>query len=301
MSRAWSASTGRSYGRARVLKAWGLPRSTFYERRRPPLCLRPPARRGRKPPYSDEDLQAQIRRTIQESPFHEEGHRKAWARLRVGEVRRSMRSVPRLERENALLALHRQPKCVGPKYHDSTILAQRPTQIWGIDAAVRLTLDEVQAALSPVAHRGTVGCAGIQVARYFTECEVFKPTRKTLSEKPASFGENINSGIRLRRHRRKTAHELKLKESNHYRPTEGGEGLHQVHPSCHPETVALGETPGDAALPGRHSRNSSRAEQGHLQSHRPQAIFSPADCEQPFRHFSKLRNTVYEQPRAATA
>jgi hypothetical protein len=37
MSRARSASTGRSYGRARVLKAWGLPRSTFYERRRRPL------------------------------------------------------------------------------------------------------------------------------------------------------------------------------------------------------------------------------------------------------------------------
>jgi hypothetical protein len=70
MSRARSTSAGRSYGRARVLTAWGLPRSTFYERRRRPLFLRPPARRGPKTRYSDEDLLAEIRRTIQESPFH---------------------------------------------------------------------------------------------------------------------------------------------------------------------------------------------------------------------------------------
>jgi len=93
MSRARSASTGRTYGRARVLKAWGLPRSTFYERRRRPLCSRPPARRGPKTGYSDEDLLVEIRRTIQESPFHGEGHRKVWARLRVCEVRTSMRRV----------------------------------------------------------------------------------------------------------------------------------------------------------------------------------------------------------------
>ena len=82
MSRARSASTGRTYGLARVLKAWGLPRSTFYERRRRPLCPRPPARRGPKTRYSDDDLLVEIRRTIQESPFHGEGHRKVWARRR---------------------------------------------------------------------------------------------------------------------------------------------------------------------------------------------------------------------------
>ena len=68
MSRARSASTWRTYGRTRILKAWGLPRSTFYERRRRPLCPRLPARRGPKTRYSDEDLLAEIRRTIQERP-----------------------------------------------------------------------------------------------------------------------------------------------------------------------------------------------------------------------------------------
>lgn len=69
MSRARSASTGRFYGRARVLKAWGLPRSTFYHRRRRQASPRPPARRGPKTRYSDDQLLDEIRCTIQESPF----------------------------------------------------------------------------------------------------------------------------------------------------------------------------------------------------------------------------------------
>ena len=73
MSRTRSASTGRCYGRARVLKAWGLPRSTFYQRRRHGASLRLPARRGPKTHYTDEQLAGEIRRTIQTSPFHGEG------------------------------------------------------------------------------------------------------------------------------------------------------------------------------------------------------------------------------------
>ena len=111
-----------------MLKAWGLPRSTFYEQRRRPLCPRPPARRGPKTRYCDDDLLVEIRRTIQESPFHGEGHRKMWARLRMRGVRTSMRRVLRMMRENDLLALQRQPRPVGLKRHDGTTLAEWPTQ-----------------------------------------------------------------------------------------------------------------------------------------------------------------------------
>jgi hypothetical protein len=75
MSCARSASTGRVYGRARVLKAWGLPRSTFYHQRRQQASPRLPVRRGPKTRYTDEQLAGEIRRTIQESPFTGEGHR----------------------------------------------------------------------------------------------------------------------------------------------------------------------------------------------------------------------------------
>jgi hypothetical protein len=138
-----------------VLKAWGLPRSTFYERRRRLLCPRPPARRGPKTCYSDEELLAEIRRTFQESPFHGEGHRNVWARPRVREVRTSMRRVLRLMRENDLLAPQRQPRPVEPKRHDGTILAERPNQMWGIDATTGVTLDEGRVAIFAMVDHAT--------------------------------------------------------------------------------------------------------------------------------------------------
>jgi len=198
MSRARSASTGRTYGLARVLKAWGLPRSTFYERRRRPLCPRPPARRGPKTRYSDEDLLVEIRRTIQESPFHGEGHRKVWARLRVREVRTSMRRVLRLMRENGLLAPQRQPRPVEPKRHDGTILAERPNQMWGIDATVGFTLAEGRVAIFAMVDHATAECLGIHVAKRGTRFEALEPVRQAVREQFGGFAENIACGVRLR-------------------------------------------------------------------------------------------------------
>jgi len=59
---------------------------------------------GRGTNYTDEQLVAEIRRTIQVSPFHGEGHRKVWARLRHCDVRTSLRRVLRLMRQHQLLA-----------------------------------------------------------------------------------------------------------------------------------------------------------------------------------------------------
>ena len=144
MSRTRSASTGRCYGRARVLKAWGLPWSTFYQRRRCEASPRPPARRGPKTRYTDEQLIGEIRRTIQASPFHGEGHRKVWARLRLAGVRTSLRRVLRLMRQHELLAPQRQPQPVELKRHEGTIVAGRPNQMWGIDATAGFTLRDGQ-------------------------------------------------------------------------------------------------------------------------------------------------------------
>ena len=61
MSQAQSPSTGRTYGRARVLAVWGQPCSTFYarqQRARQPVASQ---RRGPKTKYSDAALLEQIR------------------------------------------------------------------------------------------------------------------------------------------------------------------------------------------------------------------------------------------------
>ena len=102
MSRAISPSSGKSYGLALVCRIWRTARATFYRHQAPPR-IEPPQRRGPVEPMPDAMLLAAIRAALTRSPFHGEGHRKIWARLRVAGVRTSKRRVLRLMRENDLL------------------------------------------------------------------------------------------------------------------------------------------------------------------------------------------------------
>ena len=111
MAATTSPTTGRRYGIAQVCRIWDVPRSSFYaDRRRADTTTTPvPAqRRGPKPRVSDDALLAAIRADLARSPWHGEGHRKVWARLRVMDgVRVARKRVLRLMRENALLSPHR--------------------------------------------------------------------------------------------------------------------------------------------------------------------------------------------------
>lgn len=198
MSRTRSASTRRCYGRARVLKAWGLSRSTFYQRRRHEVSPRPPARRGPKTRYTDDQLTGEIRRTIHESPFHGEGHRKIWARLRLAGVRTSLRRVLRLMRQHELLAPQRQPQPVEPKRHEGTIVAGRPNQMWGIDATAGFTLRDGQVAIFAMIDHCSACCLGIHVARRGTRFEALEPVRQAVREQFGGFREGIALGVKLR-------------------------------------------------------------------------------------------------------
>jgi hypothetical protein len=106
MSRAVSPSGEQPYGLARVLRTWKIPRSGFYARRKrihgPDPG--PRGRRGPDGPCDDATLLEHIRRDLQESPWHGEGHRKVWARLRLKGLRSSKVRVRRLMRENGGLA-----------------------------------------------------------------------------------------------------------------------------------------------------------------------------------------------------
>ncbi len=109
MSWTKSPSTGTPYGLARVLGAWGVPRSTYYwqrTRRHNPLEAR---KRGPKTAFSDKELTEQLRQEIAAAPFTGEGHRKFWARLRFAGVRTSKARVLRLMRDALLLDVSRGP------------------------------------------------------------------------------------------------------------------------------------------------------------------------------------------------
>src|SRR6187551_215424 len=86
MAAAISPTTGRRYGIAQVCRIWDVPRSSFYaDRRRADATTTPVPvqRRGPKAAVSDDALLAAIRADLARSPWHGEGHRKVWARLRV--------------------------------------------------------------------------------------------------------------------------------------------------------------------------------------------------------------------------
>jgi len=142
---------------------------------------------------------AEIRRAIQESPFHGEGHRKVWARLRVREVRTSITPTRRLLRlmpDNDLLAPQRQPRPVEPKRREGTIPAERPNPMWGIDATVGFTLAEGRVAIFAMVDHATAQCLGIPVAKRGTRFEALEPMHRAAHERLRRFAENIASGVR---------------------------------------------------------------------------------------------------------
>src|SRR5437763_13206074 len=129
MAAAISPTTGRRYGIAQVCRIWGVPRSSFYaDRCRADPTMTPVStrRRGPKPAVSDDALLAAIRADLARSPWHGEGHRKIWARLRVMDgIRIARKRVLRLMRENALLSPHRaRTRDATP--HDRHIITAAP-------------------------------------------------------------------------------------------------------------------------------------------------------------------------------
>ena len=115
MSGAQSISTRRAYGVQRVCRVWHRARSSVYARRQ---ATRSPARCRRRGPIGaapDDVLVAHIRRVLEASPFHGEGYRKAWAKLRVAGMRTSKERVRRLMRESGLQAPPRAGHAHGPK------------------------------------------------------------------------------------------------------------------------------------------------------------------------------------------
>ena len=123
MSRATSPSAGRPYGLARVCRIWRTARATVYRHRGPPRQV-PPLRPGPVGAMPDAALAEAIRGVLAASPFHGEGHRKVWARLRHAGVRTSKRRVLRLMREHGLLAPSRGGAPRGPRAHDGTVIPE---------------------------------------------------------------------------------------------------------------------------------------------------------------------------------
>ena len=172
MSRAVSPSSGQPYGLALVCRVCRAPRATVYRHREPPRSE--PQRRGPVGPMPDATLLAAIRAVLAGSPFHGEGHRKVWARLRVTGVRTSKRRVLRLMRENGLLAPSRVGSPHGPRSHDGTIIPETVDTLWGTDLTTTITSEGLAAVFVAVDHC-SAECVGIHAAQRATRFEALEP------------------------------------------------------------------------------------------------------------------------------
>jgi len=198
MSRAASPFTGRPYGVVRVTREWEMARSSFYDQRgiaaHPGRVL---GRRGPKTAWSEATLLDQIREVISTSPFHGEGHRKVWARLRFAAVRTSKARVLRLMRQAQLLAPSRiLPKAENP--HTGTIITSRPNEVWASDHTMTTTVEEGQVTVFVAVDHCTTECVGLHAAKKATRFEALEPLRQAVRVYCGGFRAGAAAGIRNR-------------------------------------------------------------------------------------------------------
>lgn len=198
MSQACSISTGKFYGLQRVCRVWNCSRSTIYEHRRRKANPRQSSRRGPQGPCSDKDLVEYIRTVLLESPFHGEGYRKVWARLRFKGIRTSKERTRRLMREYGLQAPQRVGHRHGPKAHDGTINTTRPDETWGTDMTTTVTTAEGKAAVFIAVDHFTCECVGIHASKSQARFEALEPIRQGVRENFGNFAEDVAEGLKIR-------------------------------------------------------------------------------------------------------
>ena len=198
MSGAQSISTRRAYGVQRVCRVWHRARSSVYARRQATRSPAPCRRRGPIGAAPDDVLVAHLRRVLEASPFHGEGYRKAWAKLRVDGIRTSQERVRRLMRESGRQAPQRAGHAHGPKAHDGTITTEAPDVMWGTDMTATVTVAEGAAFVFVAVDHCATECIGLHAAKRGNRFEALEPIRQGIRERFGGIGEGVARGLRLR-------------------------------------------------------------------------------------------------------
>ena len=140
---------------------------------------------------------AAIRLFLTGSPFHGEGHRKLWARLRFAGIRTSRRRVLRLMREHGLLAHQRAGRPHGSRAHDGRITTERVDVMWGSDLTSVMT-GEGQAAVFIAVDHCSAECVGIHASHRADRFEALEPVKQAVRERFGAFAKGVAAGLRLR-------------------------------------------------------------------------------------------------------
>lgn len=198
MSQTFSISATRRYGLVRVCAAWRISRATLHRHLR--AANRPHAPRCRRGPQgamSDADLAGRIRALLADSPFHGEGYRKVWARLRHAGVRTSPGRVLRVMHAQGLLAHRRAGSPRGPRPHDGTITTERVDEIWGTGMTAVATGEGPAAVFIAIDHC-SAECIGIHASASATRHEALEPVRQGVRRSFGAFGKDVAQGLKVR-------------------------------------------------------------------------------------------------------
>lgn len=199
MSSVLSISGRRRYGLARVCRVWGIARAGVYRGRRTANLSEAPRRRpGPQGPMPDAALVDEIRTVLNHSPFHGEGYRKVWARLRHKGVRTSKERVRRLMRENGLSADTGRATPRGPRNHDGTIIPDTVDIMWGTDMTTAVTTEHGQVAVFVAVDHCSAECVGIHAALRGTRHEALEPVRQGVTARFGATGKDVALGLSLR-------------------------------------------------------------------------------------------------------
>jgi transposase InsO family protein len=139
-----------------------------------------------------------IRQLLADSPFHGEGYRKAWARLRHQGLRTSKERVRRLMRENGLQAATRVGRPRGPRNHDGTIIPEVIDSMWGTDMTAAFTVEHGQVAVFVAIDHCSAECVGIHAALHGTRHEALEPIRQGVTERFGGVEKEAASGLGIR-------------------------------------------------------------------------------------------------------
>lgn len=146
----------------------------------------------------DADLVGSIRQVLVDSPFHGEGYRKVWARLRHRGLHTSKERVRRLMRENGLSAARRIGTPRGPRRHDGTIIPETVDTMWGTDMTATVTAEHGQVAVFVAIDHASAECVGIHAARCGTRFEALEPIRQGVRERFGAVERDAAAGLSIR-------------------------------------------------------------------------------------------------------
>ena len=197
-----SPATNQAYPLTMVCEAWRVACSSVYALRAhlggPLESDRRPGKRGPKTELPDEELVAEIRRVLSESPFLGEGHRKVKVQLAVKGIQAGKNRVLRLMRAHGLLAPVRRGHPRGDRSHSGRIRTERPDELWGTDASRFWTRAEGWCWFFGAVDHCASDVVGWHVAKKGDRWAALEPVRQGVRAHMGSFGKAVALGLGLR-------------------------------------------------------------------------------------------------------